>query len=822
MPNPTKVFISYSHDSGEHSAKVLELSENLRKEGIDCDIDQYLKAPPEEGWPTWMEDKIEEADFVLMVFTETYLRRYRKKEVPEAGHGSAWEAALIANTIYFNQTKNKKFFPILFNKEDLKHVPTILRSTNHYLLDENFSKLLGLIKGTLGIDPVDLKQEPIFNLPIKRNSFFTGREEILEDIRESLEAGHETALTQAISGLGGIGKTQIAVEYAYRSRGFYKAILWIDAESEASLNKSVLEIADIIGLEKDTNDLQTRKKAVQKWLIENSNSLLILDNIEEMKIYDEFVPAGTTGHVLITTRLPTTGNVQKIDASEMGEESGLFLLRRSGIIAKEQTVEEAPKEVLTAAQKINEMFGGLPVALEQAGAYIQETGASLQNYLKLFESDSKKILSLKGETQVYPKAVTEVFQISLEKIDEKNPAAGELVRLCCFLDSDSIPDIIFRDGKEELGEELSKAAEGDFEWSEVIREATRFSLIQRNTDRESLRIHRLVQQVLRESLEKPEEWAEKAAMALSTGFPNPNEFENWPLCEKVLPNAYAILNWIDKFNMSVSGRAFACGGTFQFKQGVYLEAEVFYKKALDLNRSFFGEEHPDVATSLNNLAVLYKNQGRYEEAEPLYLAGLKMSQKLHGEEHPDVAMSLSNLAELYRSQGRYEEGEPLCKAALEMQKELLGEEHPEVALSLNNLAGLYMSGGRYDEAEPFFREVLEMMKKLLGEEHPDVATSLNNLALLYNNQGRYEEAEPLYLEAYEMRKKLLGEEHPDVAGSLNNLGVLWGHQGNYSKAKRYFEQACNLYTRLLGSEHPESIRCKKSLGVLRSWMKREG
>ncbi len=661
MPSPIKVFISYSHDSAEHSERVLELSENLRKEGIDCDIDQYLKAPPEAGWPTWMEDKIEEADFVLMVFTETYLRRYRKKEIPEAGQGSAWETELIKNKLYVNHTKNKKFFPVLFSKDNLKHVPTILRSTSHYLLDENFQKLMGLLKETLSVDPAKLKQKSIFNLPIKRNLFFTGREEILEDIREALESNHETALTQAIKGLGGIGKTHIAVEYAYRGRGFYKAILWINAESEVSLNKSVLEIADIIGLEKDTNDLQVRKKAVQHWLLENSNFLLILDNIEKMDLYDEFVPAGVTGHVLITTRLQTTGSVQKIDTSGMGEEGILFLLRRSGAITKKQTIEEAPKEVLTATQKINEMFEGLAVALEQAGAYIQETDISLSSYLKLFESNSKKALSLKRETQTYTKAVADVFQLSLEKVDEKNSAAGELIRLCCFLDSDSIPDFIFRKGSENLEDELAKAVEDDIDWNEVVREATRFSLIERNTDKESFRIHRLAQQVIRDNLEKPEKWARKAAEALSNGFPDPNEFENWPLCEKVLPNVHSMLNWIDKFDLEVPGRAFACAGFFQYDHGVYVEAEIFFKKALDLNRSFFGEEHLEVASSLNNLAVLYKDQGRNDEAELFCREALEMSKKLLGDEHPFVAECLNNLAELYGSQGRYDEVESLWK-----------------------------------------------------------------------------------------------------------------------------------------------------------------
>jgi tetratricopeptide (TPR) repeat protein len=335
-----------------------------------------------------------------------------------------------------------------------------------------------------------------------------------------------------------------------------------------------------------------------------------------------------------------------------------------------------------------------------------------------FASDSKKVLSLKGETQTYPEAVAYVFQKSLEKVDEKNPAAGELIRLCCFLDSDSIPDIIFKKGRKYLGEELSKAGEDDIEWNEVIREATRFSLIQRNRDKESLRIHRLVQQVIRENLENSKEWAKRAAMALSYGFPDPNEFKNWPLCEKALPNAHSMLNWIDKYNLKVPGRTFACAGLFQVNYGIYPDAELFYKKALDLNRSFYGENHPNVATALINLGDLYRNQCRYEEAGPLFLKALEMDKKLHGAEHIDVATSLNNLAGLYLEQGRYEEAEPLYQAALEMSKKLLGEEHSDVAVSLNNLGSFEAKQRNYSQAVEYFERAYSLFIKLLGTKHP--------------------------------------------------------------------------------------------------------
>ena len=237
-------------------------------------------------------------------------------------------------------------------------------------------------------------------------------------------------------------------------------------------------------------------------------------------------------------------------------------------------------------------------------------------------------------------------------------------------------------------------------------------------------------------------------------------------------------------------------------QGRYEEAEPLYKQALQMRQKLLGNEHLDVATSLNNLAVLCENQGRYQEAEPLYKQALMMYQNLLGNEHLDVAISLNNLALLYKKQSRYEEAEPLYKQALAMIQKLLSNEHLDVAISLNNLAGLYRAQGRHEEAEPLYKQVLAMRQKLLGNKHPDVATSLNNLAVLYYSQGRYEEAEPLYKQALTMRQKLLGNEHPDVAASLNNLATLYQQQGKYPEAKALYRQGLVIANATLGPNHP--------------------
>jgi len=254
--------------------------------------------------------------------------------------------------------------------------------------------------------------------------------------------------------------------------------------------------------------------------------------------------------------------------------------------------------------------------------------------------------------------------------------------------------------------------------------------------------------------------------------------------------------------------------TLYQSQERYSEAEPLYRQALKMYQRLLGNEHRDVATSLNNLAAVYHRQERYSEAESLYRQALEMKKRLLGNEHLDVATSLNNLASLYESQGRYSEAEPLHRQALEMKKRLLGNEHRDLANSLNNLAGLYHILGHYSEAEPLYHQALEMRKRLLGNEHRDVATILHNLAAIYDAQERYSEAEPLYHQALEMTKRLLGNEHPDVADSLSGLAYLYQKQERYSEAETLYRQALEMRKHLLGNEHPDVAGSLNNLAAL--------
>lgn len=248
--------------------------------------------------------------------------------------------------------------------------------------------------------------------------------------------------------------------------------------------------------------------------------------------------------------------------------------------------------------------------------------------------------------------------------------------------------------------------------------------------------------------------------------------------------------------------------------GRYSEAEPLYQQALELRKRLLGDNHPAFATSLNNLAGLYKSTGQYSKAELLYQQALELRKHLLADNHPDVAASLNNLALLYDEQGRYDEAEPLYLQSLELGKRLLGENHPSFALILNNLALLYYHQGRYSEAEPLSQQAIELDKRFLGEDNPDVATDLHNLGLIYRAQGRYDQAEPLFLQSLELKERVLQKAHPLLADTIYALGYMYREQGRYNEAEPLCLKALEFDKHLLGDNHPNVAESLNNLAEI--------
>ncbi len=245
-------------------------------------------------------------------------------------------------------------------------------------------------------------------------------------------------------------------------------------------------------------------------------------------------------------------------------------------------------------------------------------------------------------------------------------------------------------------------------------------------------------------------------------------------------------------------------GYVYYREGKYEEAEELYRKTLRIIEEILGERHPYTAVSYNNLAGVYDSQGRYEEAEELYRKALKIREEIQGERHPDTAVSYNNLAGVYARQGKYEEAEELYRKALKIREEILGERHPDTADSYHNLAYVYARQGRYEEAEELYRKALKIREEILGERHPNTAVSYHNLAGVYDREGRYEEAEELYRKALKIREEILGERHPDTADSYNNLAGVYARQGRYEEAEELYRKALKIREEIQGERHPDT------------------
>ena len=250
------------------------------------------------------------------------------------------------------------------------------------------------------------------------------------------------------------------------------------------------------------------------------------------------------------------------------------------------------------------------------------------------------------------------------------------------------------------------------------------------------------------------------------------------------------------------------------QMGDYEKALPLYQRALEISEKVLGPQHPSVAQTLNNIAELYRQMGDYEKALPLYQRALEIREKVLGPQHPSVATTLNNLAALYESMGDYEKALPLYQRALEISEKVLGPQHPSVATTLNNIAELYRQMGDYEKALPLYQRALEIIEKVLGPQHPDVATTLNNLAAFYYQMGDYEKALPLYQRALEIIEKVLGPQHPDVAATLNNLAALYENMGDYEKALPLYKRDLEISEKVLGPEHPSVATTLNNLAGL--------
>src|SRR6266567_2290074 len=683
----------------------------------------------------------------------------------------------------------------------------------------------------------------VWNVPYYRNPYFTGRDELLDQLDELLApfeqaatlTSRRVALTQpqAITGLGGIGKTQIAVEYAYRSRdsGRYRHTFWVNAASQETILASFVEIATLLPEFAARNETDQRKliEAVKHWLEQCKQPwLLIFDNVDhdgDLPAIREYLPQGGSGSVLLTTRASAVGSLATpIEVETMGfVEGALLLLRRAHRVKHTFDLEHMSDEEIDQVHRagnIVEALDHFPLAIDQAGAYLEETQCSFEEYLDLYQTHRQKLLAERGaQATDYPDSVATTWSLSIQKVQQKRPAAAELLQLCSFLAPDSIPEELITDGAAYWPAFLQQAATDPFAFQQMMKELLKYSLVKRLVEDRTLSIHRLVQAVQRDRMdgEVQRQWVERVIRAVNKVFPDhPQDMASWQQCLRYLNQAQVCYELIERYGLTLVEAADVLHRTSLYlgEHALYAEAEPLSQRAIVICERTLGPDHPDVAANLNNLAGLYRGQGKYAEAEPLYQRALTIYEQQLGTEHPDTARCLNNLAEFYSTQGKYEQAGSLMQQALAIRRRHLEANHPDIAQSLNNLAGIYVFQGKYEQAEPLFQEALSIRKRILGLRHPDTAQTLNNLAEVYRVQNEIELAMPLCQEALVIRKQTLGSDHVDTAQSMHTLAMLYESQGEYERAELLMQQVLKVYQKQLGPDHPDVAVCLNDMSAL--------
>ncbi|KAF1357152.1 TPR-like protein [Lizonia empirigonia] len=702
--------------------------------------------------------------------------------------------------------------------------------------------------------------KPCNMVPFPPDSAFVGREDVLAKLKKihsgSALPSHSRA---ALVGLGGVGKSQIAIEYAYRVKEAapHMWVFWVHASNAARFKQAYQEIAARIELPGRDDPKTNIFRLVHNWLCDERNGrwLMIVDNADDDRVFASpsatgdlssaaqgleptweaaaalasFLPQAANGWILVTSRdrIAAVNLVEArhkvIQVEPMGEQEALTLLK------SKTRVDESSEGDARALVKTLE---GIPLAVTHAAAYItaNEPMVDIAAYLELFRESEEnqahllndKARDIRRDASVSSAVIT-TWQLSFEQIRKTKPEAADLLSLMTMFDRQGVPEHILYEGRSKL------------QFTEAVGPLLRFSLVRAQAREQSegrlqgqlFEMHNLVQLATKKWLELREQvnvWQRAALRIMAAAFPS-GQHETWAACQTLLPHSTKVLDYsTDKNDKAKLDRATIATNTawYLMSMGQYAEAERHGRSAVAAREEVLGREHRDTLTSVSQLGSVLSRQGKYEEAEAKHRRALEGYEKVLGPEHPNTLTSVSNLGSVLSRQGKYEEAEAKHRRALEGGEKVLGLEHPNTLTSVSNLGSVLSRQGKYEEAEAMHRRDLEGSEKVLGPEHPDTLTSVSNLGSVLESQGKYEEAEAKHRRALEGREKVLGPEHPDTLTSVSNLGSVLSRQGKYEEAEAMHRRDLEGSEKVLGPEHPDTLTSVSNLGsVLESQGKYE-
>ena len=642
-----------------------------------------------------------------------------------------------------------------------------------------------------------------------------GRKELLENLQSKLCEKQTNKFNHrvALFGIGGVGKTQVAIEYVVTYKEKYNSVFWITAVDQPSLILGFQEIAIKTKLvNTEGMDGVSVAREVLRWLEKQNSWLLVMDNVDDISIVNNYLPDVTSGegNILLTTRDPSTTGIPaqglEVEVFESQTAVNLLLLRAD-------LDDNSDVKINSEALKIVKELGFLALAIEQAAAYIRESLKDIFKFLAVYSANRDKLLAHRPrENWAYEFVVATTWSLSFDVIKKGNASAAELLNLFALLNPDEILLEFLDVGKMGLTESLNTLVGNSFELNKALGDLEQFSLIRCPGDGRIVLIHRLVQAVITDNLrnEDKRRFMEMVVALFLCAFP-PFEEDKRQTCRRYQAQVIGPLRAIMELDTEDVAEVLLRVGSFLYAEGRYHDAEHVECRAVQIYILLFGQEDSRTLTSMNNLAETYGALGRTKDAAALHEEVLEAWTKMLGEEHPDTLSSMNNLAETYGALGRTKDAAALHEEVLEAWTKMLGEEHPDTLSSMNNLASTYDDLGRTKDAAALHEKVLEGQMRTLGEEHPNTLSSMNNLAETYGALGRTKDAAALHEKVLEARTRMLGEEHPNTLSSMYNLAAVYWSSDQHSRAIELYERELDLCSKIHGAQHQETLASIENL-----------
>ena len=661
--------------------------------------------------------------------------------------------------------------------------------------------------------PLDLSET--FYLPRPRNPHYVPHANVLERIRDALVATQSAALC----GTPGLGKTQTALEYCHSHATAYDAVLWVNCENGPALG--LAEIAEWLGLSDGEESQPERAAAVIRWLRQRQRWLLVYDNADDMAPLLPFLPpTAADKHLLITTRIPHAGGIAQ-DAGlppMTGDLAATFLLKRAGLNVLDV---EARRHALTIAEEID----GLPLALDQAGAFIAMCGTPLEDFLPLYRERRASILADRGDLDLGHPSVAVTVQLALEVIEKQSPATGQLLRFCSYLNPSGISESLLQEraASKSLPAELCPVVLDRLLWERTLSPALRQSIMARIGYPPQLSQHRVISDAIRLSLsqEQQKEYALRAIEWLSKICPTAI-YDHWPMLSALVPHITRLWEVLPAEVRRVDPLASLLdrAGWLLKERGAYEQADVMLKSALAIAKRLHGTRHRMTAAITFHHAKLLDAQGNLPQAEVALRAVIDMRSKLDGREHERTIKCWNELAYLVRRRGRLGEAEKIWRWVLSVRERQLGINHPDVAENLSHLAFVLAMQGNANEAEVLYRRSVDICERCKSPNPRRRVQMHYNFGFFLESQDKLDVAEAEYRSALSLAEKNLGPTSKKTIPVRTSLGYILQKQGRNAEAVEMFRTTAANCESCFGVNHPIHIRVQSNFADVLARMRR--